>query len=109
MQVEWKGCPVEAARLFDHRLQCFLDAYVLCETNPIFGRITEHVVRLECQGRGSLHAHILLWVHPDHQEWVRSTITATAPGDLALDGQNRLRPSDPQVLYVLFLLSTRCP
>jgi hypothetical protein len=37
------------------------------------------MVRYECQGRGSLHAHILLWVHPDDISRVGDEITASIP------------------------------
>jgi hypothetical protein len=32
------------------------------------------------QARGSLHAHIVLWVHPDDEQRVANEISASVPG-----------------------------
>ncbi|KAK9830171.1 hypothetical protein WJX72_010132 [[Myrmecia] bisecta] len=61
--LEWYDCPAECALLFHTRLQAFLREHVTCDKNGkggIFGRVRCKVVRYEVQGRGSLHAHILL-------------------------------------------------
>ena len=48
-------------------------------TGATLGRVQHDLVRYECQGRGSLHAHILLWVHPDDIDRVSKEITASIP------------------------------
>ncbi len=45
----------------------------------VLGRVMHHVTRYEVQGQQSLHAHILLWVHPDDVDRVSSEIVACAP------------------------------
>lgn len=40
------------------------------------------VILLQVQGRGSLHAHIILWLHPEDVENVASEITAHIPAPL---------------------------
>ena len=45
----------------------------------VLGRVTNHVTRLEFQGRGSVHAHIVLWLHEDDVERVGDEIMAYVP------------------------------
>ncbi|XP_030849505.1 uncharacterized protein LOC105444942 [Strongylocentrotus purpuratus] len=61
--------PVTAARHFDHRLQCFFRDVILSDLQPL-GKVTNHMIRIEFQGRGSPHAHCVLWVEnaPSHED-----------------------------------------
>ena len=83
-----------------------MDTYILCEDNPILGRVEEHVTKFECQGRGSLHAHLLLWIAKDHVDWVTNHITATSPGELSPNGTCRIRPVDPMVRFICGVFQT---
>lgn len=98
-QVSWQDCPVECSRAFLCRTKEFLARYVLCKADdgPMFGRVLEHVVRYETQNRGSLHAHILLWVEADDIPAVTAEISATCPGELDAAGSARVCPMDPVV------------
>ena len=47
--------------MFQHRLKSFISQFLLSGKQPL-GHITDHVIKIEFQMRGSLHAHCLLWV-----------------------------------------------
>ena len=47
--------------MFQHRLEAFFSEYLLSNTHPL-GHITDYVIKIEFQMRGSPHAHCLLWV-----------------------------------------------
>ena len=53
--------PVTAARMFQYRLETFVTTFLKSNANPI-GCITEYVIQIEFQARGSPHAHPLFWV-----------------------------------------------
>ena len=53
--------PVTAARMFQYRLETFVTTFLKSNVNPI-GCITEYVIWIEFQARGSPHAHTLFWV-----------------------------------------------
>ena len=53
--------PITGVQMFQHRLDAFFSEYLLSDTHPL-GYITEYVIKIEFQMRGSPHAHCLLWV-----------------------------------------------
>ena len=53
--------PITAARNFQHRLDAFFSEFIKSPAAPI-GPVTDFVIRIEFQARGSPHAHTLLWV-----------------------------------------------
>ena len=53
--------PVTCARMFDHRVRCFIRDVIKSPANPI-GKVTEYFYRTEWQARGSPHIHCLFWV-----------------------------------------------
>ena len=53
--------PVTAARMLQYRLETFVTTFLKSNANPI-GCITEYVIWIEFQARGSPHAHTLFWV-----------------------------------------------
>ena len=50
--------PVTAARMFQYRLETFVITFLKSNANPI-GCVTEYVIQIEFQARGSPHAHTL--------------------------------------------------
>ena len=56
-----KDNPVTAVRIFQYQLETLFDDYIL-DTQNSLGEISDHVIKIEFQGRGSSHAHCLLWV-----------------------------------------------
>ena len=53
--------PITGVCMFQHRLEAFFSEYLLSDTHPL-GHITDYVIKIEFQMRGSPHAHCLLWV-----------------------------------------------
>ena len=53
--------PVTGVRMFQQRIQSFFAQYLLSDVHPL-GEITDLVIKIEFQMRGSPHAHCLLWV-----------------------------------------------
>ena len=47
--------------MFQHRVEAFFSEYFLSDTHSL-GHITDYVIKIEFQMRGSSHAHWLLWV-----------------------------------------------
>ena len=47
------------------------------------------------QGRGSLHAHIVLWVAPEDAHKFKQDVTAEIPGLWDPLQQKMMRPADP--------------
>ena len=97
----WKDAPVESAKIFVHKLNKFMHTWIIPPAERKKGRththkykegilgLVEHfVIRYEVQGRGSLHAHIMLWIHEDDIDRVCSEITAHKPGTTRADGLN---------------------
>ena len=62
MKSTWlRSNPVTAARMFQYRLKAFVTTFLKSNANPI-GCITEYVIWIEFQARGSPHAHTLFWI-----------------------------------------------
>ena len=82
--------PVTGVHMFQHRLESFFSQYLLSSAHPL-GHITDYVIKIEFQMRGSPHAHCLLWVKdapkidqdPDEVvcKFIDKYITATIPND----------------------------
>ena len=47
--------------MFEHRVEAFFSEYLLSDAHPL-GHITEHIINIEFQMRGSPHSHCLLLV-----------------------------------------------
>jgi hypothetical protein len=91
----WQDAPVECARLFHDRVTAFMNAYILRKENPILGKVKHYLIRYESQHRGSLHAHILLWLDEDDVARVEQEITASIPIHRDVD------PTDPnKYIYI---------
>ena len=64
--------PITGTQMFQHRIEAFFSEYLLSAAHPL-GHITDYLIKIEFQMRGSLHVHCLLWVkdapkidkHPD--------------------------------------------
>ena len=53
--------PITGVQMFQHRIEAFFSEYLLSDAHPL-GHITDYVIKIEFQMRGSPHAHCLLWV-----------------------------------------------
>ena len=56
----WQN-PVTGVHMFQHRLEAFFSEYLLSDTHPL-GHITDYVIKIKFQMRGSPHAHCLLCI-----------------------------------------------
>ena len=79
--------------LFHARLKKILHSYILSGSR-ILGCVKEYVVRYEIQFRGSLHAHIILWIENSDVEYVANEITATVPAVFDTTLKFFLEPTD---------------
>ena len=80
--------PATGVRMFQHRIQSLFTQYLLSDAHPL-GEITDYVIKIEFQMRGSPHAHCLLWVKDapkiDHDpdevviDFIDKYTTATLP------------------------------
>ena len=52
--------PITGVWMFQHRLEAFFSEHLLSDTHPP-GHITDYVIKIEFQMRGTPHAHCLLW------------------------------------------------
>ena len=59
---DWRDAPVECNRAFVARFETLLREYILDDTHRIFGDVKDYALRYECQGRGSLHVHMVIWL-----------------------------------------------
>jgi hypothetical protein len=77
---DWRNAPVECCRLFHNRFQAFFRRHIISKKGGLLGRVLHWVVRYEVQARGSLHVHVLLWLHADDVDRVTNEICACIPG-----------------------------
>lgn len=77
-QFTWHDTPVECAMTFHVRLKMFLWNYIFGGPEQL-GKVNHYVIRYEVQNRGSLHAHIMVWVQEEDIEWISNEIDAHIP------------------------------
>ena len=56
--------PITGVQMFQHRIEAFFSEYLLSGAHPL-AHITDYVIKIEFQMRGSPQAHYLLWVKDD--------------------------------------------
>jgi hypothetical protein len=108
----FQDIPVECARLFHARVTEFMNDNILDRTrtsrsSKLLGRVQHHLVKYELQGRHSLHAHIVLWVHPDDIDEIADEIMAYSPGPLGSDGQPDLSGCDDETCRLADLVNRK--
>ena len=82
--------PITGVQIFQYRLETFFSQYILSVTHPL-GDVTDFVIKIEFQMRGTPHALCLLWVknapkvnHDSDEvvcQFVDKYITATLPNN----------------------------
>lgn len=93
LNLDWSDAPVESARLFHERLTRFMNDFVLGGP-AILGRVLHFVTRYEVQSRGSVHAHIVLWINKEDVSRVTNEIVACVPA-LTNESGEFVRPTEP--------------
>ena len=53
--------PITGVQMFQHRVDAFFFEYLLSDAHPL-GHITDYIIKIEFQMRGSPQAHFSLWV-----------------------------------------------
>ena len=101
-------------RCFQHRLGAFFSQYLLSDTHPL-GHITDFVIQIEFQIRGSPHAHCLLWVKdapkidkdPDDVvcPFIDKYITTVIPPVTSENEHHHQTHGQPTETYTFWLLS----
>ena len=92
----WQDLPAECGHLFRDRMEHFLKEHLLrSDGQGVLGRVQHHFTRYEVQMRGSLHVHILLWLHPDDVDKTTSEIMASLPCKYTLDDNGYWAPCHP--------------
>jgi hypothetical protein len=71
-----------------------MDKFVLGGAQ-VLGKVLHWVIRYEVQSRGSLHAHIILWIDSSDVDRVTQEITACVPTQWDETSANFVRPADP--------------
>ena len=67
--------PVTVARMFDHRVQVFLNK--LFNNSDYIGRVLDYFYRVEFQTRGSAHIHCIIWIENAPKYEIDSNETVT--------------------------------
>ena len=97
----FRDMPVEMTKLFHQKVTDFMNEFILPTTfgddEPgILGRVTGYMIRYELQMRGSPHAHIVLWIHPDDRARIASEIMAYVPASYNASTEAWIPPTDPR-------------
>ena len=53
--------PITGVQMYQHRIGAFFSEYLLSDAHPL-GNITDYVIKIEFQMKGSPHDHCILWV-----------------------------------------------
>lgn len=80
-------CP---SGIFHNRFQDWTRTWII-GCHAVLGKVEEYVVQYECQHRGSLHAHILLWLAPEDFAAAWKKIVAYIPNS-TVDANGKLLP-----------------
>lgn len=110
----FRDAPMECATHFLRRCKDFLAEHILGSDGGILGRVKNYVIRYEVQDRGSLHAHIVIWLEPADVNTTAAEISACIPATFHEATDTFTPPTDPHelALYNLVIKKQRhtcCP
>ena len=88
----WNHIPAFCCRLWHQRHWMHLENHIL-GGEEIYGKVLHYFIRYEHQRRGSLHAHIILWVEEEDANRVSDEIVAAIPGVWDEDTQQYKSPA----------------
>jgi hypothetical protein len=80
----FQDAPVECTRLFHARFMRFFKEWIYCKQGKkagLLGRVSDYVIRYEVQDRGSVHAHVVLWIQEEDREAAYNNIVASIPAE----------------------------
>jgi hypothetical protein len=103
---DWRDAPVECNRAFIARFEHVLQHYIL-HGPKILGPVADYAVRYECQGRGSLHVHMPIWLKTAADvHALDNRIVAYVPADFDVSTQSFMPPQDA-LLHRLYTFAIR--
>ena len=103
----FEDAPVECSTHFLQRIQDFLKEHIFRDDgHGILGRCEHYVIRYEVQHRGSLHAHIVIWITAEDVAQAAAEISGCIPAVFDDAKQEFIAPTDPKQL-ALFNLVTK--
>lgn len=89
-----QDAPVECNRAFINRFETVFHEHIL-SGNRILGDVVDYAIRYECQGRGSLHVHMCIWLRTlEDVAALDERIRANVPAEQDANG-NFILPEDP--------------
>jgi hypothetical protein len=103
----WRDAPVECAALFHAKVQSFMRNFVLDDQDGLLGKVLHYVIRYEEQNRGSLHAHIILWVEATDADRVANEISAAISAVWDELRGEFVEPTDPDIRLLFQLVSQK--
>lgn len=113
---EWRDAPLECNRAFIARFELILQEYILDDRHRILGNVADYAVRYECQGRGSLHVHMVIWLKTPEDitaldRKIISCVLFSSRLDLVHDASSSLRCNmfRPHENILIPLQSDMCP
>ena len=74
-RMTWRFHLVECAMLSYYQLKMFMQNHIL-NTFDLLKWVKHNVIRYDMQNHGSLHAHIMLWIHRDDITHIANEIIA---------------------------------
>jgi len=80
--------PAESERAFKLKVEMFMELHII--KNEMLGKVRDYAIKYEFQDRGSVHAHILLWIAPEDVDRVANEIAAYVPGGHNLTEEEEL-------------------
>lgn len=100
----WRDAPCECSRTFIAKTELILKNFIFGGVK-VFGEVEDYAVKYECQSRGSLHVHVVMWLKNENdRKKVAAGIMSYMPCELNEDGKP-LPPSRdtlPRLLYDIF-------
>ncbi|GAX86458.1 hypothetical protein CEUSTIGMA_g13868.t1 [Chlamydomonas eustigma] len=108
--MSFKDAPVECARLFDEKLQRAIKQWLFIKggkVKGVLGRIKDYLIRYEVQDRGSVHAHVIFWLHDEDVEAACSKIRSCMPAAWDEEADAFVRPASDPLAAVLFDIVNR--
>jgi hypothetical protein len=92
--LSWQNLPLECNRVFLMRFTHVWDNFLVAGPK-VLGDIQDYAIRFECQGRGSLHAHICIWLPQLQAQQLDNRIIAFVPADHDTDTGDFVPPQEP--------------
>jgi hypothetical protein len=78
VNMTWNDYLNECATIFQSKFEQFMQIYIISK-NGVISKVEKYVIRYELQHRGSIHAHVILWVKKENVESIGKEIIVFVP------------------------------